>query len=714
MPVTLGLSSFYHDSAAAIVVDGQVVAAVQEERCSRIKADASFPQRAIDECLSIAGVTVGQVDHVAFYEIPALKFDRLIETFLAAAPRGFGTFRAAMPSWLATKLKVRDHVRRQLGPRLAQGMKYCPHHLAHAASAFYPSPYDEAAILTIDGVGEWATAGIFHGCGRNIKPLAEQRFPHSLGLLYSAVTTYCGFEINSGEYKLMGLAASGQPRLAAAMLNEMVRIGEDGSVRLDQSYFDYCHGWRMTSAKFDRFFGRAARRVNDPIDELDRDLAASVQAITELAMAKMTRYSLQQTGTRRLCLAGGVALNCVAVGRLVSDGVVDELWVQPAAGDAGGAVGAALWLAHEHLQIARSSHVNDSFRGGFLGTSYNDSEIQSAIARSGLASRVVQCDVELCDQVAKRLASGAIVGWFQGAMEFGPRALGHRSILADPRDAEMRDRVNAVIKHRESFRPFAPAVLRERLADFFAVDGRAQVDLPYMTTTVTVTKPDLIPAVTHVDGSARVQTVDRDRNPLFAMLIESFGRRTGVPVLLNTSFNDRDEPIVCTPDDALACFLATGLDLLVIGKCVLEKPHNSELSAPQPVPAQSTELQSTLTQFSQSVWTFSQRLAWPLRWLGSLVSLGLVYFLLITPIGCWRRLRGHRPLDQVGWLPFTAPQQPVNTGESEFEMRWWVELLLFLREEKKWWLLPIAASLLVVTVAASFGGTVAPWIYAIW
>lgn len=709
MAKILGLSGFYHDSAAAVVVDGQVIAAAQEERFSRIKADASFPENAAAACLQIADLSLDDIDAVAFYELPLLKFERLIETFLAGAPKGFRPFRAAMPSWLTTKLRVRDPIHRLFKDAQPPAIHYCPHHLSHAASAFYPSPFESAAVLTIDGVGEWATASIAHGIGNRLEPLVEQRFPHSLGMLYSAVTHYCGFEINSGEYKLMGLAAAGQRRWVDAMLRDIVRLADDGSIELDQSYFDYCHGMQMTSSRFHRYFGRPPRAAGQPLSDLDCDLASSVQAITELAVTRMAEHACKLTGERKLCLAGGVALNCVAVGRLLEHGTLEDAWVQPAAGDAGGAVGAALWLSYGRFNLDRTCTPGDQFRGAFLGPRFDTQAVRSALQRAALVYRQLPDDASICTETAKLLANGSVVGWFQGEMEFGPRALGHRSILADPRDASMKHRVNQLIKHREPFRPFAPAVLQSAASAFFQTGGKP-VDQPYMTRTFGVAQPETIPAVTHLDGTARLQTVDPARNPLFASLIQAFDRLTGVPVLLNTSFNDRDEPIVCSPEDAIAAFLSTNLDALVIENCLV-------LKQPMPV-AQCPRASSASFSAARCLATaihLRDRLTYPVRWAGSILTLAIVYYLVLSPIALGRRWRGDRVLHQVGWLPFTFPSKP-GPGQTQQQQQtsWWRELVQFLREEKKWWLIPIALSLAVVAIAASVGGSVAPWIYTIW
>lgn len=767
MPNIVGLSALYHDSAAAVIVDGRIVAAAQEERFTRLKADASFPHFALQACLDQSGLTPSDIDAVGFYEIPGLKFERLIDTFLAGAPRGFQPFLAAIPSWLSTKLQVRQGIRQKWFSGHDVPIHFCPHHLSHAASAFYPSPFESAAVLTIDGVGEWATASIMHGQGSRLRPIVEQRFPHSLGLLYSAITSYCGFEMNSGEYKLMGLAAYGVPRFVEILLRDVVRLEGDGSIHLDQEYFDYCFGMRMTSSRFHQLVGRKPRRPEETIGELDCDLAASVQAITEMAMTRMASHACRLTGERTLCLAGGVALNCVAVAKLIEENIVDHVWVQPASGDAGGAVGVGLWLAHQKFgsprNLASSSGSpqasNDFFRGAFLGPSFSPIRVEQTIKDSGLDYTDLKNDDALCHEVARLISMNAIVGWFQGAMEFGPRALGHRSILADPRDAQMKDRVNRAIKHRDPFRPFAPAVLERLAAEYFAIQMSAAY--PYMTQTCRVLRPDILPAVTHVDGTARIQTVDPVRNPKFNLLIEAFYKLTGVPVLLNTSFNDRDEPIVCTPEDALACFISTNLDAVVLDNfLILKQPLStstaknkaarvddgdagprwfaaiiamqgwllaaflwSSIGAPGGIVFIAGFLVIGIVYYRSLAlrviaWRWMNLLTYPIRWGLSTFVLAFVYFFVLTPIGSVRRLFGYRPLEAKGWSPFTVPVSMQSNGlveaKEDVSDLWWLELLQFLQQEKKWWLMPIAVSLIAIAVAASVGGTVAPWIYALW
>ena len=564
----LGISAYYHDSAAALVTDGRVVAAAQQERYSRRKHDAGFPAEAIRFCLESAGASLDDIDRVVFYEKPFLKFERLLETYLAVAPRGLVSFATAMPQWLREKLFQREHLGRELrafGQRRdwARRLLFAEHHLSHAASAFFPSPFVEAAILTMDGVGEWATAALGRGSGNHLELLREIHFPHSLGLFYSAFTSYCGFRVNSGEYKLMGLAAFGEPRFAGLIRERLIDIKPDGSFRLNLDYFGYCTGLRMTNAKFHALFGGAPRAPGEEITQRHKDVAASAQAVLEEVVVRMARTAARQTGARNLCLAGGVALNCVAMGRLLGEGIFERLWIQPASGDAGGALGAALLAGADNGN--RALLEDDAMGGVFLGPGFDQSEIERRLRESGARFSVLE-EAELIRRSAESIAAGRVLGWFQGRMEFGPRGLGARSILADPRRAETKDRLNREVKHRESFRPFAPAVLAEHAGEWFDLP----VPSPYMLLAARVTRPE-IPAVTHVDGTARVQTVDGSRNPLFARLLAAFHALTGCPVVLNTSFNVRGEPLVCTPGQAFRCFMGAGMDVLAIGRCFLEK-----------------------------------------------------------------------------------------------------------------------------------------------
>ena len=587
-----GISAFYHDSAAALIEDGRVVAAAQEERFTRRRHDARFPRNALRYCLAEAGIGLGDVDYVAFYDKPFLKFERLLETYLAFAPRGFASFRRAMPLWIREKLFQKDLLRKELSA-LASGVPweerllFSEHHLSHAASAFYPSPFQEAAVLTMDGVGEWATTSVGHGAGNRLEIAREIHFPHSLGLLYSAFTYYTGFRVNSGEYKVMGLAPYGDPRFATLILERLMDLKDDGSFRLDQRYFDYCTGLTMTNARFDDVFGGPPRRLEEPLTQRHMDLAASVQAVTEEVVLRLTRAIADDTGARNLCLAGGVALNCVANGRVLRDGRFERIWIQPAAGDAGGALGAALAAYHGFAGRPREPvDAQDGMRGSFLGPSYAQREVERRLGAAGARFTVLD-DASLVARTAAALEEGRAVGWFQGRMEFGPRALGARSILADPRSPEMQKRLNLKVKFRESFRPFAPSVLREEVADWFELDE----DSPYMLLVAEVaegrrrapapgdqvlfgidrlnTARSEIPAVTHVDHSARIQTVHRETNPRYHALLMAWKARTGCAVLVNTSFNVRGEPIVCSPEDAFRCFMGTDIDVLVAENCFL-------------------------------------------------------------------------------------------------------------------------------------------------
>ena len=591
--IVLGISAYYHDSAAALVRDGEILAAAQEERFTRKKHDAAFPTNAVRACLAQAGVDAEDVDRVAFYDKPFLKFERLLETYLAFAPRGFASFRKAMPIWIGEKLFQKDMLRKELGTideelAAAEKLLFAEHHFSHAASAFYPSPFTKAAVLTMDGVGEWATASAGVGHGNNLVLTKEIHFPHSLGLLYSAFTYYIGFKVNSGEYKVMGLAPYGEPKYAQTILDHLIDLKADGSFRLNLDYFDYCTGLTMTNAKFDALFGGPPRQPEALMVQREMDLAASIQAVTEEVVLRMSRALLAETGTQHLCLAGGVALNCVANGKVLRDSGVRDIWIQPAAGDAGGAIGAALAVCY--LQEAQPRHMNggDGMQGAFLGPSFTQDEIETRLDAAGAQFEVLPEDL-LLNAAADALAAGKAVGWFQGRMEFGPRALGARSILGDPRSPTMQKTLNLKVKYRESFRPFAPAVLREEVARWFELDA----DSPYMLLVAPVDKNrqramsekeralfgidklnvprSEIPAVTHVDYSARVQTVHANTSPRFHALISRFKALTGCPVLVNTSFNVRGEPIVCTPEDAFHCFMGTEIEALALGNCFLRK-----------------------------------------------------------------------------------------------------------------------------------------------
>lgn len=590
----LGISAFYHDSAAALLVDGRIVAAAQEERFTRRKHDPSFPANAISYCLTEAKLAAGDLDHVVFYEKPFLKFERLLETYLAFAPRGFQSFRKAMPVWLKQKLfqkgVLRDALRGIDGSVDWEAkLLFADHHQSHAASAFFASPFTEAAILTLDGVGEWTTTSAGYGRDNALELTREINFPHSIGLLYSAFTYHLGFKVNSGEYKVMGLAPYGEPRYAQTILDHLIDLRDDGTFRLDLSYFDYCTGLTMTNARFDALFGGKRR---DPATELleqrHMDLAASVQKVTEEIVLRLTRSLAREGRSDNLCLAGGVALNCVANGKILRDGTFKRLWVQPAAGDAGGAVGAALAAYHQFAGRPRIALNHDAMAGGYLGPSFVQSEIRERLRAAGAVFTELD-DTALIRSTVEALVAEKAVGWFQGRMEFGPRALGARSILGDPRSPAMQSSLNLRVKFRESFRPFAPAVLREDVADWFALDG----DSPYMQLVADVLerrrlplRPDEralfgidrlnvprseIPAVTHVDYSARIQTVHPETNERFHDLLTAFKAETGCPVLVNTSFNVRGEPIVCTPEDAFRCFMGSDIETLVVGNCFLNK-----------------------------------------------------------------------------------------------------------------------------------------------
>jgi carbamoyltransferase len=590
----LGISAFYHDSAAALIVDGHIVAAAQEERFTRKKHDSAYPASAMAYCLSEANVSLDDVSHVVFYEKPFVKFERLLETYLAHAPRGIASFRMAMPLWLKEKLFQKQLLVRKLsaaapGVKWEERLLFSDHHLSHAASAFYPSPFDHAAVLTTDGVGEWTTTSMGMGDGSALTLHKELHFPHSLGLLYSAFTYFTGFRVNSGEYKLMGLGPYGKPRFAQLILDNLIDLKADGSFRLDMSYFDYCVGLVMTNKKFARLFGISVRQPEQDLEQIHMDIAASIQVVIEEVILRITRSLAAETGAQNLCLAGGVALNCVSNGKILRDGRFKNIWIQPAAGDAGGAIGAALAAYHIELDQPRASRTSgDGMSGAFLGPAFDDEDTAQRLDAVGARYERLTDD-QTIERTAQSLADGQAVGWFSGRMEFGPRALGGRSILADPRSPIMQRTLNLKVKYRESFRPFAPSVLREDVADWFDLD----IDSPYMLLVADVAKSHRrqmtqaedalfgidklniarsdIPAVTHVDYSARVQTVHAKTNPRYHALITRFKELTGCPVLVNTSFNVRGEPIVCTPDDAFRCFMGSEIDLLVVGNCVLEK-----------------------------------------------------------------------------------------------------------------------------------------------
>lgn len=589
----LGVSAFYHDSASCLVRDGEIIAAAQEERFTRKKHDFSFPNRSIEFCLKKAGIKSDELDLIAFYEKPFLKFERILETYLAFAPRGIASFLQAIPMWIKQKLWMKDHIQDETGYK---GTVVFPeHHESHAASAFFPSPFEEAAFLTMDGVGEWATTSYGIGKGNKIKLLAEIRFPHSLGLLYSAFTYYTGFKVNSGEYKVMGLAPYGQPKYKDLILKELIDLKDDGSFKLNMKYFNYCTALKMTNKKFHDLFGGPPRKPESRVTQREMDLARSVQEVTEEVMLRIVRHVHKVTGQKNLCLAGGVALNCVGNGRILREGPFEKIWIQPASGDAGGAMGAALFAWHQYLGKERKADGKVDFtKGSFLGPVFSKSEIGDFLAKHGIPCSELRDD-EISDKIAGLLAQEKVVGWFQGAMEFGPRALGNRSILGDARSPKMQEQMNLKIKFRESFRPFAPSVPAEKVSDYFEMNAES----PYMLLVAPV-KKDLrremsvdekklegiellnvtrssIPAVTHVDYSARVQTITETQNPRFYALLRKFGEKYGCPVLINTSFNVRGEPIVCTPEDAYRCFMRTNMDYLVLGNFLLEKERQKPL-----------------------------------------------------------------------------------------------------------------------------------------
>jgi carbamoyltransferase len=591
----LGVSAFYHDSAACLVRDGTIVAAAQEERFTRKKHDYRFPVHAIDYCLEEAGISPTQLDHVAFYDKPLLKFERLLETYLAYAPIGLRSFMKGLPLWLRQKLHLPREIDRGLRKQYKGRYVFVEHHESHAASAFFPSPFDEAAVMTVDGVGEWATGSFGVGRGNRLTLSHEIRFPHSLGLLYSAFTYYCGFRPNSGEYKLMGLAPYGQPTYYDAILEKLIDLKPDGSYRLDMSYFNYCQGLTMTGRRFHDLFGGPPRKPESRLTQREMDLAASIQAVTEEAMLRQARHVHSQTGMTNLCLAGGVALNCVGNGRVLREGPFENVWIQPAAGDAGGALGAALFVWHQLLNEPREVCLPDAQQGSLLGPSFDDTNTRDMLDRAGAVYHHFDEEHAIVDAVAEAIASEKVVGHMAGRMEFGPRALGSRSIIGDARSTRMQSIMNLKIKFRESFRPFAPCVLREDVADYF--DMRDQEDSPYMLIVAPVREAhrlevdadaagldklkevrSTVPAITHVDYSARVQTIDKDRFPRMHAIISRFKDRTGCPVIINTSFNIRGEPIVCTPQDAYRCFMGTNMDVLVIDRYLLrrEEQHNAE------------------------------------------------------------------------------------------------------------------------------------------
>jgi len=596
----LGLSAYYHDSAAALVRNGDIVAAAQEERFTRKKHDAGFPENAIRYCLDEAGLSLSDVDEVVFYDKPLVKFERLLETYLSYAPNGLRSFIAAMPVWLKEKLYLKSTLKTELAAlgdikkNALPALLFAEHHQSHAASAFFPSPFEKAAVLCLDGVGEWATTTAWLGEGRTLTPLWEIDFPHSLGLLYSAFTYYTGFKVNSGEYKLMGLAPYGEPTYVDLILDNLLDLKEDGSFRLNMSYFNYCTGLTMTNKKFDKLFGAPARTPEGELTQREMDIAASIQKVTEEVVLRLAKTIQKDTGCKNLCLAGGVALNCVANGELLRTGLFDDIWVQPAAGDAGGALGAALAAWHERHEGGRRVNGADSMRGSYLGPHYGRDEIRAQLDKSGAVYTELE-DSELLPRVADVLASENVVGWFQGRMEFGPRALGGRSIIGDPRSPKMQSVMNLKIKYRESFRPFAPSVLNEDVSKYFVhstpspymlmvapvaegirIPMSAEQEKLFGIEKLNVPRSEL-PAITHVDYSARLQTVHAETNPRYHQLISAFKAKTGCGVLINTSFNVRGEPIVCTPEDAYRCFMRTEMDYLVVENFLLEKSQQPEI-----------------------------------------------------------------------------------------------------------------------------------------
>ena len=596
----LGISAFYHDSAACLLKDGEIVAAVQEERFTRKKHDKSFPSNAIEYCIQEAGIDGADIHNIIFFEKPFLKFERLLETYLAFAPKGFKSFAVAMPIWIKDKLFQKSTLVKELEAILGndidwrERLLFSEHHLSHAASAFYPSPFERAAVLTLDGVGEWTTTSFALGNGKDLKVIKEIHFPHSLGLLYSAFTYYTGFKVNSGEYKVMGLAPYGDPKYAELIREKLITVAEDGSFQLDMSYFDYATGLTMTNKKFDKLFGGPPRTSESDLTQREMDLAASIQKVTEDVVVQIAKGIAKETGEKNLCLAGGVALNCVANGILLREKIFDNIWIQPAAGDAGGALGAALSTWHLHYKSERklSTH-RDSMKGSFLGPEFSDSEIEAELNACEAVYKKLS-DEDLIETVATLLSEEKALGWMQGRMEFGPRALGGRSIIADPRSALMQKQLNLKVKYRESFRPFAPSVLIEEVSEWF----EHSTDSPYMLLVADVQKDkrlamtsqedalfgidklnvprSSVPAITHVDYSARVQTVHADTNPKYHAVISRFNEKTGCPLVVNTSFNVRGEPIICSPTDAFKCFMGTGLDGLAVGNYILFKDEQDE------------------------------------------------------------------------------------------------------------------------------------------
>ena len=589
----LGISAFYHDSAACLVQDGRIASAAQEERFTRKKHDQAFPKNAINYCLESNNLVSSDLDFVAFYDKPFLKFERILETYLSFAPSGISSFIKAIPLWIKEKLWMKEFIKTELN--YEGQIVFSQHHQSHAASAFFPSPYQEAAFLTLDGVGEWATASFGVGKDNKINIQAEINFPHSLGLLYSAFTYYVGFRVNSGEYKLMGLAPYGEPKYKDLILSELMDLKEDGSFKLNMKYFNYCVGLTMVNKKFEKLFGGKPRKPESKLTQRDMDLARSVQVVTEEVVLRMVKHIYKKTGQKNLCLAGGVALNCVANGRIIRESPIDNLWIQPAAGDAGGALGAALFTWYQYLESERVTNgIKDSQRGSYLGPAFENSDIVNYLNQNDVSYTQLKDD-QIPEVIADLIAQQKVIGWFQGQMEFGPRALGARSIIGDPRSPKMQEIMNLKIKFRESFRPFAPSILKEKVTDFFDINQES----PYMLLVAPIKQEirskiddnqdklfgldklnlirSTIPAVTHVDYSARVQTVDEATNPLYYKMIKKFNDKYGCPIVINTSFNVRGEPIVCTPKDAYLCFMRTNIDYLIIGNCLIEKKEQKPL-----------------------------------------------------------------------------------------------------------------------------------------
>ena len=690
MSVILGISAFYHDSAAALLVDGNLVAAAQEERFSRKKHDDQFPHQAVAYCLAKAGIGPQEIDHVGFYDKPFLKFERLLETYLSVAPLGLRQFYSSIPQWLGKKLHVPAQIKRALDRDFDSRFIFAEHHQSHASSAFFPSPFEEAAILTVDGVGEWASSSIGTGQGNRIKLTHQQNFPHSLGLLYAAFTSYCGFRVNSGEYKVMGLAPYGEPRFSDRIIDQIIDLKEDGSFRMDMAYFNYCQGHTMTSKKFHEFFGQLPRVPESEITQFYKDIAASIQKVAEEIMVRSAREIHRITGMKNLCMAGGVALNCVANGRILRETPFDNVWVQPASNDSGGAVGVAYYIWHQLFGKEREVNPEDSISGSLLGPHFSSKECIEVLEKVNAKYKKIENDTDRSNWIAKQLSAGRVVGLFQGAMEFGPRALGGRSILGDPRLPEMQSLINQKVKFRESFRPFAPSVLKERVGDFF--DFKEGQESPYMLL-VTKTLDDSLPAVTHVDGSARVQTVTPERNGFYHDLLKAFEEETGCPVLINTSFNVRGEPVVCSPYDAWRCFMLTDIDVLVTEDLVLQK---EDQNADKPVPLDRKEIKkpspaeikwfgllllpfflilyflsmvkwdsprigygiiitggiitatyAIFPNYRSLIYRLWMAVFYPVGWLVSHLVMTLLFYLVFTPVGLLMRATGNDPLNRL-------------------------------------------------------------------